>query len=272
MFGEGKIAMPELPEVQTIINGLNQKVLGKEIQKIIELRPGTVEWQFPVTSLGNINLVSRRGKYILLQTALHYKLIIHLRMTGKLIFEKVLSNTSSHSRAEIIFADKTKLIFDDVRTFGKIQILKENDNISGILNLGVEPLSGEFNAEYLINKLRNRKAPIKTALLDQSVIAGLGNIYVAEILFRAKIHPAIPANKIKMKSMKKIVLESKIVLKEAIKHNGTTISDYRSVEDKTGEFQNFLKVYGKKICECGAEIKKIQQAGRGTYFCDNCQT
>jgi len=272
MFGEGKIAMPELPEVQTIINGLNQKVLGKEIQEIVELRSGTVFWQLPVTSLGKIELVSRRGKYIILQTALHYKLIIHLRMTGKLIFEKDINTTSSHSRAEIVFTDKTKLIFDDVRTFGKIQVLKKNENISGIRNLGVEPLTNEFNAEYLIDKLRNRKAPIKTVLLDQSVIAGLGNIYVAEILFRAKIHPAIPANKIKIKNMKKIVLETKIVLQEAIKHNGTTISDYRSVEDKTGEFQNFLKVYGKKTCECGAEIKKIQQAGRGTYFCENCQT
>ena len=264
--------MPELPEVQTIINGLNQKVLGNEIQEIVELRSGTVFWQIPVTSLGKIKLISRRGKYIILQTALHYKLIIHLRMTGKLIFEDDFDKTSSHSRAEIIFTDKTKLIFDDVRTFGKIQILKQNDEISSIQNLGVEPLTNELNAEYLINKLNNRKAPIKTALLDQSVIAGLGNIYVAEILFRAKIHPAIPANKIKMMSLKKIVSETKIVLQEAIKHNGTTISDYRSVEDKTGEFQNFLKVYGKKICECGAEIKKIQQAGRGTYFCENCQT
>ncbi len=263
--------MPELPEVQTIINGLNQKVLGKEIQKIIELRPGTVEWQFPVTSLGNINLVSRRGKYILLQTALHYKLIIHLRMTGKLIFEKVLSNTSSHSRAEIIFSDKTKLIFDDVRTFGKIQIINSNEKINALQKLGVEPLSDDFNTEYLKNKLNNRIAPIKNALLDQKVIAGLGNIYVAEILFRAKVHPITKANKLKTTELNRIVLETKNVLQEAIKHNGTTISDYRSVEDKTGEFQNFLKVYGKKTCECGAIIQRIKQAGRSTYFCSECQ-
>jgi len=264
--------MPELPEVQTIINGLNQKVLGKEIQEIVELRSGTVFWQFPVTSLGKIELISRRGKYIILQTTLSYKLIIHLRMTGKLIFEKGLGKTSSHSRAEIIFSDRTKLIFDDVRTFGKIQVLKENDNVSGIQNLGVEPLSNEFDAKYLMNKLRNRKAPIKTTLLDQSVLAGLGNIYVAEILFRAKVHPATTANKIKTAVLKRIVSETKSVLQEAIKHNGTTISDYRSVEDKTGEFQNFLKVYGKKNCECGAEIHKIKQAGRSTYFCNICQT
>ena len=263
--------MPELPEVQTIINGLNQKVLGKEIQEIVELRSGTVFWQISVTGLGKVEFIYRRGKYIILQTAMHYKLIIHLRMTGKLIFEKALNNTSSHSRAEIIFSDKTKLIFDDVRTFGKIQVMKQNDEIPTILNLGAEPLLDEFNSEYLKNKLNNKKTPIKNALLDQKVIAGLGNIYVAEILFRAKIHPAIPANKIKINSIRKIVLETKNVLKEAIKHNGTTISDYRSVEDKTGEFQNFLKVYGKKICECGAIIQKIKQAGRSTYFCEECQ-
>lgn len=263
--------MPELPEVQTIINGLNQKVLGKEIQEIIELRPGTIEWQFPVTSLGKMELISRRGKYIIIQTSNKHKIVIHLRMTGKLIFEKDINTTSSHSRAEIIFSDETKLIFDDVRTFGKIQVMKQNDKIPTILNLGAEPLSDEFNSEYLKNKLNNRNAPIKNVLLDQKVIAGLGNIYVAEILFRAKVHPITPTNKIKITTLKRIVLETKNVLQEAIKHNGTTISDYRSVEDKTGEFQNFLKVYGKKNCECGAEIRKIKQAGRSTYYCSVCQ-
>ena len=263
--------MPELPEVQTIINGLNQKVLGKEIQEIVELRPRTVEWQFPVTSLGKINSISRRGKYIIIQTSSKYKLVIHLRMTGKLIFEKDLNKTSNHARAEIIFKNKTKLIFDDVRTFGKIQIINSNEKIKALQKLGVEPLSDDFNTEYLKNELKNRKAPIKNVLLDQKVIAGLGNIYVSEILFRAKVHPATTANKLKTASLKRIVSETKNVLQEAIKHNGTTISDYRSVEDKTGEFQNFLKVYGKKICECGAIIQQIKQAGRSTYFCEECQ-
>ena len=200
--------MPELPEVQTIINGLNQKVLGKEIQEIVELRPGTVEWQSPITSLGKIKLISRRGKNIILQTAQRYKLVIHLRMTGKLIFESVLTKTSNHTRAEIIFTDKTKLIFDDVRTFGKIQIVKSTEKIKSIQKLGVEPLSNNFDAIYLKNKLKKRKAPIKNALLDQTVIAGLGNIYVAEILFRAKVHPATPANRIEIANLKKIISET----------------------------------------------------------------
>ncbi len=264
--------MPELPEVQTVINGLNSLVIGKEIQKIIELRSGTLEWQIPITSLGKIESISRRGKYIILQTSLHYKLVIHLRMTGKLIFERDLDKTSSHSRAEIIFADKTKLIFDDVRTFGKIEVMKKNDDIPALKKLGAEPLSDKFNAEYLINKLRNKKAPIKTVLLDQSVIAGLGNIYVAEILYRCKIDPRKAGKTLRTAQIKEIIKYTKVVLQEAIKHNGTTISDYRSVEDKSGEFQNFLNVYGKKTCECGAEIHKIKQAGRSTYFCNICQS
>ena len=263
--------MPELPEVQTVINGLNQKVLGKEIKMINELRPGTVIWQNHITSFGEIILISRRGKYIILQTSRNYKLVIHLRMTGKLIFESDPLKISAHARAEIIFNDNTKLIFDDVRTFGKIQILKKDDKIPAIQSLGAEPLSDSFDPTYLKNRLKKRKTPIKNALLDQTVIAGLGNIYVAEILFRAKLHPAIPANKVKATDLKRIVTETKNVLQEAIKHNGTTISDYRSVEDKTGEFQNFLKVYGKKTCECGAMIQKIKQAGRSTYFCRECQ-
>ena len=263
--------MPELPEVQTVINGLNQKVLEKEIKEILEFRPGTVIWNMPITSLGKIQSVSRRGKYIIIQTSRDFKLVIHLRMTGKLIFETDLAKTLNHARAELVFSDNTKLIFNDVRTFGKIQICKKDEEVESLEKLGLEPLSDEFDTRYLRNKLKNRKAPIKNILLDQRVISGLGNIYVAEILFRSKINPRVPGNRITKKQLESIVLETKTVLQEAIKHNGTTISDYRSVEDKTGEFQNFLKVYRKENCECGHQIKKIKQAGRSTYYCPVCQ-
>ncbi|MCF7792474.1 MAG: bifunctional DNA-formamidopyrimidine glycosylase/DNA-(apurinic or apyrimidinic site) lyase [Candidatus Cloacimonetes bacterium] len=263
--------MPELPEVQTVINGLNNKILNKEILEIKEFRAGTVVWHIPATTLGKVKEINRRGKYIILQTSKKYKLVIHLRMTGKLIFETDLNKTAKHGRAEIVFSDKTKLIFNDIRTFGKIQILNEKDQVEAFTRLGVEPLSDEFDEKYLKAKLANRKAPIKNLLLDQSVIAGLGNIYVAEILFRSKINPTKQSKKLTRKQIKEIVQNTKKVLQQAIKHNGTTISDYRSVEDKTGEFQNFLKVYGKEFCECGAEISKIKQAGRSTYFCKKCQ-
>ena len=265
--------MPELPEVQTIINGLRQTVMSKTISSIMEKRQGTLIFgeDINICEFGKIESIERRGKYIIIKTSKDLKLVIHLRMTGKLIYEEDINNSSAYSRAEIIFSDKAKLIFDDVRTFGKIQILMINEKIKSIEKLGVEPLSNKFDVKYLENKLKKRKAPIKNSLLDQTVIAGLGNIYVAEILFRAKVHPVIPANRIGTVKLKNIVSETKSVLMEAIKYNGTTISDYRSVENKTGEFQNFLKVYGKKTCECGAEIMKIKQAGRSTYFCEKCQ-
>jgi len=263
--------MPELPEVQTVINGLNKKVLNKEIQEIIELRKGTVIWNIPMKALGKVKKIDRRGKYIILLTSKNYKLVIHLRMTGKLIFETEINKTAKHVRAEIIFSDNTKLIFNDVRTFGKIIVMQEEDEVEAFTRLGVEPLSDGFDEKYFKQKISNRKAPVKNVLLDQSVIAGLGNIYVAEILFSSKIVPTKPANKLTKKQIQKIVQYTKEVLQQAIKHNGTTISDYRSVEDKTGEFQNFLKVYGKEFCECGVEISKIKQAGRSTYFCKKCQ-
>lgn len=263
--------MPELPEVQTIINGLNNKIIGKKIYEIVEIRPGTLQWLTYKSYLGIIELVFRRGKYIILQTSTNDKLVIHLRMTGKLIFETDMQKTSDHNRAEIIFSDNTKLIFDDVRTFGKIQIMQLNDAVDAIGRLGAEPLEEEFNFHYLKQKLKKRKAPIKNILLDQKIIAGLGNIYAAEILFHSKIDPRKEGYKLKNEEIKKIVEQTKIVLTNALKYNGTTISDYRSIEDKTGEFQNFLKVYGKEECECGAVIEKIKQAGRSTYFCSKCQ-
>ena len=263
--------MPELPEVQTVINGLNNLVLGKEIKELVELRPGTIDWQIPVTSLGIIETINRRGKYIILQTSKKYKLVIHLRMTGKLIFETDLTKTSRHSRAEIIFSDRTKLIFNDIRTFGKIQIMKSADEVEAFNRLGVEPLSLDFNEKYMCKILTKKTAPVKNILLDQQVIAGLGNIYAAEILYRCKLDPRKPGIKLNAGDINKIVKYTREILKEAIKNNGTTISDYRNVEDKTGEFQNFLKVYGKKNCECGAVISKIKQAGRSTYFCEKCQ-
>ncbi|MFC1887351.1 bifunctional DNA-formamidopyrimidine glycosylase/DNA-(apurinic or apyrimidinic site) lyase [Candidatus Cloacimonadota bacterium] len=263
--------MPELPEVQTVINGLIKTVVGKEISSLLEHRYGTVIWHCDNVVFGAISSISRRGKYIIIYTDNNYKIVIHLRMTGKLIFEQNSNISTKHTRAEILFSDNTKLLFNDVRTFGKIEIFESDETVKALENLGIEPLSEDFNPEYLKKKLSNKTAPIKNALLDQRIIAGLGNIYVCELLFRAKIDPCIESKKIKMGQLEKIVRETKIVLKEAIKHNGTTISDYRNVDDKTGEFQNFLNVYSKKKCKCGSEILRIKQAGRSTYYCPKCQ-
>lgn len=263
--------MPELPEVQTVINGLIELVLNKTITSINEYRKGTVIWHCNKRDLGSISSIERRGKYIIIKTSAQFKIVIHLRMTGKLIYEKDYNFKTDHTRAEIGFDDNTKLLFNDVRTFGKIEIYNQLEEVESINKLGVEPLSEFFSVDYLFDKIKQKKAPIKNILLDQRIIAGLGNIYVCEILYRSGINPETSGSKLDKTKIDSIVLHTKQVLEEAIKHNGTTISDYRNVDDKTGEFQNFLKVYGKKQCQCNTEILRIKQAGRSTFYCPQCQ-
>lgn len=263
--------MPELPEVQTVINGLQDKVIGKTIKQIKEFRENTVIWHTKKHELGSLKSISRRGKYIILITDKDYKIVIHLRMTGKLIFEKKYNFTTKHTRAEILFSDKTKLLFNDIRTFGKIEIYEINDSVKALDALGVEPLSDSLNVEYLKKKLKKKEAPIKNILLDQRIIAGLGNIYACEILFRAGVKPQRKGRRLKNKDITQIIYYTKEVLNEALKYNGTTISDYRNIDDKTGEFQKFLRVYGKDKCPCGNDITRIKQAGRSTYYCPKCQ-
>ncbi len=265
--------MPELPEVQTIVDGLNSKIVNKTISAIIEKKMGTIIWKenLNICEFGKILNVSRRGKFIIIETSKKLKIIIHLRMTGKLIYEEDISKTSSHSRTEFIFSDNTKMIFDCVRTFGKIWILRKDYRFAPIEKLGVEPLDKLFNDPYLKKQIQHKKIPIKKLILEQQIIAGLGNIYACEILFRAKIHPEKLGIEVTNKETELLVKETKSVLIQALEKNGTTISDYRNVDNKTGEFQNFLKVYQKEFCECGNKISRIKQSGRSTFFCGKCQ-
>lgn len=265
--------MPELPEVETVVRGIRRRASGKEVLKVECFYPGTVrDIRDKSTGYGTIEMVDRRGKYILIECSAQVVIMVHLRMTGKLIYEDSGEKESSHCRAQIDFRDGSRLIFDDVRTFGKITIMDKGKEKELLSKLGREPLAEDFTADYLEQKLSKRTVSIKQALLDQKVIAGLGNIYVAEILYRAKVSPLRAAHKIKKREIKEIVKYTQQVLSQAIEKNGTTISDYRSVEDKTGEFQNFLKVYGKEVCDCGEKIKRIKQGGRSTYYCPHCQT
>jgi formamidopyrimidine-DNA glycosylase len=163
------------------------------------------------------------------------------------------------------------MIFDDVRTFGKIQIFGIDDEVSSIKKLGVEPLSEEFDFGYLHSKIKKRKAPIKNLLLDQTIIAGLGNIYVCEVLLRVGVNPTTSGNELSKKKTTEIIKKIKEVLLKAIECNGTSISDYRNVDNKTGDFQKFLQIYGKEKCHVGHSVSRIKQAGRSTYFCPKCQ-
>lgn len=265
--------MPELPEVQTIVSGLSNKIIGKKIVGIIEYRPGTVLFSGDLAGLlpAEISGIGRRGKYIIISTAHSFTLIIHLRMTGRLIYGKGENTFFRHLRARLNLDDGSRLYFDDIRTFGKIIICEPGKQYEPLTKLGPEPLSEGFNAEYLQNKIRSRPAPVKNIMLDQSVVAGLGNIYVSEILFRSGISPLKKASELVPDEIDRIIDATGKILIDAIQHGGTTISDYRNYNNEKGSYQDHLKVYAQQKCVCGVDITRIKQAGRSTFFCNHCQ-
>lgn len=266
--------MPELPEVQTVLDGVTKQLGSLKILALESYYPSTVrnyltqdDVPFPARMISSI----RRGKYMILNLESGYSLLIHLRMTGKLVWDKDVPPVHIHERAALMVENGYRLRFIDPRTFGKITLCHSSEVSAHLPSLGAEPLENGFNPSYLKEKLKNRSIPIKTALLDQSTIAGLGNIYVCEILYRAGLNPDTPAKQISEPRLKKIVNHTKDVLAEAITHNGTSISDFRRVDDKKGGFQDFLRVYQKQTCPKGHHIQKLKHGGRSTYYCPECQ-
>ena len=264
--------MPELPEVQTVVNGLKNSIVNCQIEKIVEYREGTVSYanNKEINKFGTIKSIERQGKYIIIKTET-CKILIHLRMTGKLIFTQDLNKSTTHNRAEIFMSGDKKIIFDDIRTFGTICVFDPEQATDKVENLGIEPLSQNFSAKKLGEILSQRTAPIKNALLNQQIIAGLGNIYACEALYRSGVSPLLPANSLSKKQLQKLRNSIVKVLQLAIANNGTTVSDYRTSHDKKGSFQKMLNVYKQEKCPKGHTINKIKQAGRSTYYCPKCQ-
>lgn len=266
--------MPELPEVHTVLEGLLGALESRQITALCSYYPGTVIYDpaldyepFPARVIAG----TRRGKYMILSLEHGASLIIHLRMTGKLIYEAQPKEVHKHERARLELDNGAAIRFFDLRTFGKITLLKSENTGNYLPDLGAEPLSPDFTATYLLQQLKGRKAPVKNLLLDQSIVAGLGNIYVCELLYRARLNPQTPGNKITQKQAKEMVKHTVDVLNEAIRVGGTSISDYRRIDDKTGEFQHFLKVYHKEICPLGHAVMRIRQGGRSSFYCPVCQ-
>ena len=264
--------MPELPEVQTIVSELEEQIIGRHVQDITEFYQGTVRnsGAFEVNSR-LVTAVKRRGKYIMIELESGDVVVVHLRMTGKLIYDTKNLEVLLHERARITFTDSSFLRFDDVRTFGKIDYVSSANLISYFSKMGIEPLSEEFNYDYFKTLLHKSNRNIKTFLLDQSKIAGLGNIYVCEALYRSNINPYKRTNELNDAEINQLLHQIKDVLTHAIECNGTTISDYRRVDDKTGTFQNYLQIYGKKLCPKQHEVSRDKIGGRSTFYCPICQ-
>ena len=269
--------MPELPEVETTCRELRSTVEGKTITDCKILRPdylrgGDSGFFVQNVSGKRIESISRRGKFIIWDL-IGAKIVSHLGMTGKYIVNDDSQEIPKHTVALFEF-ENSKLLLNDVRRCGRLNMFMEGESIPVLEKLGVEPLSDNLTLKYISTIFKYIKRPVKDLLLDQSLIAGIGNIYASEILYKARIHPTAPGRKLSRVKLSRLIDSTKEILETAIENAGTTISDYRRVDDKTGNFQNFLKVYGKEggFCEaCKTEIVKIISGGRSTFYCPRCQ-
>ena len=270
--------MPELPEVETVKNGLKKKVLNKKITSCKVLYHGIIAYpqkeRFVKEIINQkINDIKRRGKFLLFELDDYY-LISHLRMEGKYFIKKINEEINKHDHVIFTLNNEEELRYNDTRKFGKMHLVKKEElENSPLSKLGLEPWDKNLTNEYLKEKLNKNKA-IKTLLLDQSIITGIGNIYADEILFLSKINPEKLGKELTNKNRTDIINNTKIVLEKAIESGGTTIHTYTSVDGITGRFQQELLVHNKKSepCpNCKTEILKIVVNGRGTYYCPKCQ-
>ena len=270
--------MPELPEVQTVVNSLKSKLPGKMIQSV--KCPNGYIGVFENGSLQKYNnfligqklqSVYRRGKFIVIELTSGF-LLIHLRMTGKVILEKPTLKNMKYTSFQLTFSDASDLFFQDIRKFGRIYICKNLNWLEQ--KLGVEPLSKDFTSKWLYDQLHKRKRMIKPLLLDQQFIVGLGNIYVDEALWESGIHPKAISNQIGQKRSNRLSTSIKAILNSAISFQGTTIINFSYGQNKKGNFSNELNIFGKMDIpcpKCSKPIIKNFVGQRGTHYCKKCQ-
>lgn len=267
--------MPELPEVETIRRDLAKTIVGKKIAEFQVLNkksavPGNIAKRLKNLK---INKVDRRAKLLIFELSNGEFLLIHLKLTGQLIYQA--SESDKFTRAIFIFTDKSRLFFNDLRKFGYIKLAtaKESEKIKN--EYGVEPLSKEFSLEKFAEILARRpKMKIKQLLMEQGLIAGLGNIYADEACFAAGVRPMRKAGGLSSAEVKKIWQAIPEILKKAIDKRGTSADTYVDGQGREGKFENYLMVYGRggEKCEkCETKIVKIKLGGRGAHFCPRCQ-
>ena len=288
--------MPELPEVETIKRGLNKVIVGKKITAC------EIDWDksFPYSkkniaknlSLQKVVGVERRAKVLIINLANQFSLLFHLKMTGQIIFVNkktrvagghpndsfVTSLPDKSTRVSFAFSDGSKLFFNDQRKFGWIKLLPTNEisKEKFIRVLGPEPLTDNWSWQDLKNAaMRHAKSKIKTVILDQSVVAGVGNIYAVESLFQAKIHPLRLVGSLSDVEFKKLWRAIRETMSQSITVGGSSLKNYVKADGSRGDYLDlFAKIYNKagiKCSRCGNEIVKIKVAGRGTYICSKCQ-
>ena len=271
--------MPEIAEVETVRRVLKGQILNKKIVKVDVFYPKMIESDLKdfQTKLINESFIDilRKGKYLIFELN-NYYLLSHLRMEGKYFVKDINDAKDKHEHVIFTFSDNITLRYADVRKFGKMKLINKNqlEDDEDLKKLGIEPIDSSLSAKYLIEKFKKKNLPIKTVLLDQSIIAGLGNIYADEVLFKSGINPLKKACDINEDEAKKICLSSKEIIEKAIEYKGTTIRSYTSSLGVKGNYQDFLSVHtkeGEKCKNCNTIIKRIKVNGRSTYYCPNCQ-
>jgi len=281
--------MPELPEVETIARKLQLVLPGREIQSIEQLHPKTLHGT-PEYLLGQtIKQVTRRAKIIIIHFDNNFSMIIHLKMTGQLIYldkkirvggghpttDWVNQLPSKHTRTVIHFTDDSTLFFNDQRLFGWLKIMPTAELSVVFTLLAPDVIDEQVTPEYLASKLQKRSSTIKQLIMDNTIMAGLGNIYACDALNVARIHPQRPAKTLTLAEVTTLLAASKVVLQQGIELGGTTFDGkYVDIEGMAGQYQSVVRVYGREgmpCLNCGTPIKKIKVEGRGTYFCPQCQ-
>lgn len=270
--------MPEIAEVKTVGKVLKKQILNKKIKDVNIIYKGIVEndeHYFKKCLIGNeIKDIKTKGKWLLFYLN-NYCLLSHLRMEGKYFIKKHDEEINKHEHVIIKF-DDFDLRYHDTRKFGKMNLIKidEIETIECLKKLGPEPFDSNLTKEYLFHKINNKSIAIKTILLDQTIINGLGNIYANEVLFDSGIDPKRLGNTIALNECNKIIESSKKIIKKAIEKGGTTIKSYTSSLGVEGKYQNYLKVHKKEnesCSKCQNKIIKIKINGRSTYYCPKCQ-
>ncbi|MGB0935634.1 MAG: bifunctional DNA-formamidopyrimidine glycosylase/DNA-(apurinic or apyrimidinic site) lyase [Alphaproteobacteria bacterium] len=270
--------MPELPEVETVRQGLAPHITGKTLQKL-DLHRSDLRFPFPKDIRQRlegqiIKSIDRRAKYLLLRLDSADTAIIHLGMSGRLQIEATSRTPLKHDHVVFHFQDGPSVYFNDARRFGMFTITNDPDQHPYFVHLGPEPLQPEFTPAVLQEKLSRKKSSIKTAILDQRVVVGVGNIYASEALYRSKIHPEAACNTLKKSDFEALVKHIKDVLSEAIAAGGSTLRDHQQPDGELGYFQHTFRVYdqeGSPCPSCSIPITRITQSGRSSFFCPNCQ-
>ena len=288
--------MPELPEVETVKRGLERVLKGRKIMHVETRRLG-LRFPFPEgfaqrLTGAKVQQLTRRAKYILAELDNGFSLIVHLGMTGRftVLSPKGIANLGEfyfeagadqgadgpHDHVVLHLEGGVRLVYSDPRRFGMMDVVETTalDGHRLLKTIGVEPLGNELSAHYLMQKFKGKAAPMKAALLDQRIIAGLGNIYACEVLFRTRLSPKRKAGKVKREKLDEMVRHIRDILNEAILAGGSTLQDFQSTNGEQGSYQQRFAVYdreGKLCTDCGTPIKRMVHSGRSSFYCGVCQ-